>query len=132
MRVPGIVEIEERDFYFEISPEDYQVEEANIRNNKENKKSINPSGESRCTRALMLRRISTGIREAYSARGSSNNRSTQEEIRIVFDHPPTQQTENNKTESVSPLGSGAAGEFVQGISGKQLNGRRRPHCEPAP
>ena len=30
----GIVEIEERDFYFEISPEDYQDEEANIRNNK--------------------------------------------------------------------------------------------------
>ena len=78
-----IVEIEERDFYFEISPEDYQVEEANIRNNKENKKSINPSGESRCTRALMLRLISR-IREAYSVRGSSNNRSTQEEIRIVF------------------------------------------------
>ena len=30
----GIVEIEERDFYFEISPEDYQDEEANIYNNK--------------------------------------------------------------------------------------------------
>ena len=66
------------------------------------------------------------IREAYSARGSSNSRSTQEEIWSVFDHPPTQQTENNKAESVSPLGNGAAGEFVQWISGKQLNGRRRP------
>ena len=28
-----IVEIEERDFYFEISPADYQDEEANIRKN---------------------------------------------------------------------------------------------------
>ena len=34
INVLGIVEIEERDFYFEISPEDYQDEEANICNNK--------------------------------------------------------------------------------------------------
>ena len=40
----GTVEIEERDFYFEISPADYQDEEANIRKElKENKKSIIPS-----------------------------------------------------------------------------------------
>ena len=42
VQVFGIVEIEARDFYFEISPEDYQDEEANICNNK---KALTPQGE---------------------------------------------------------------------------------------
>ena len=41
--------------------------------------------------------------------------------------PPTHPTKQRAIrQSVSPLGMGAAGEFVQGNSGKQLNGGRRP------
>ena len=101
-----IVEIEARDFYFEISPADYQDEEANIRKElKEIKKSINPSGETYTREAGAHILVSPPPKPrifAVDQRKDSKSRSTQETIRNGFDHPPTQQTENNEKESVSP------------------------------
>ena len=57
---------------------------------------------SRCTTTLARRQVSKRFSRT-PAQGSSNYRATQEETRDVFDHPPTQQTENKKTSSVSPL-----------------------------
>ena len=89
-----IVEIEERDFYFEISPADDYDSEANIP--KQKKKGKNFTRSWARTRFHVPTPVKQRITEqlSSSARWPRSNGKTerQKETGIAFDHPPTLQS----------------------------------------
>ena len=81
---------------------------------------------SRCTSALASTPNKQRIHEDVQRKAPATTERHRKKLgTFSTTHPPNKQRTRRQIPS-PPLGIGAAGESVQGISGKQLNGRRRP------